>query len=678
MQPDLLQLNQFAVAQVAASLVLGALAPWIAKRTMATAVVYGLCALLALAQSAAALLSLLATTGPLALVELPVGLPMRSTLLGWDRLGAVFAVLVNGVTAIVSVYAVGYGRHEQEPARVLPFYPAFLAGMNLVLLANDAFSFLVGWEFMSLASWALVVSQHRDAASRHAGLVYLVMAFCGTLALLMCFGLLAGHGAGFGFDDIRRATLPGTSGALVLLLGLIGTGSKAGLFPLHAWLPLAHPAAPSHVSALMSGVMTKVAVYGFVRFAFDLVPPGADGDWFGGLLVVLGSVTAVYGVLAALLEVDIKRVLACSTIENIGLVFGALGLALAFRAKGLEAAAALALTTALLHSVNHALMKSALFMGAGAMVAATGERSLDAFGGLARCMPRTAATMLIAAAAIAALPPLNGFVSEWMLFQAVLASPMLPGWLLKLVIPAAGAAFALAAALAAAVFIRLFGIAFLGRPRTAAARQAREADRISSTAMLITAAACILLGALPAVAIEPLQGLVHELVGTRLPDATAGPWGSLVPMPTSGSSYNGLIILVFLAVSATVAAIALRLVTSGAIRRTPAWDCGFPDANPATQYTAMSFAQPLKRVFGATLFLAQETVEFAPPGDTRSAVATARWRDVAWDLAYRPLADAVLWLADGLNMLQFLTIRRYLVLVFAALVTLLAVVAAWH
>lgn len=678
MQPDLLQLNQFAVAQVAALLVLGALAPWIAKRTMATAVVYGVCALLALAQSGTALLSLLATTGPVAVVELPVGLPMQSTLLGWDRLGAVFAVLVNGVTAIVSVYAIGYGRHEPEPARVLPFYPAFLAGMNLVLLANDAFSFLVGWEFMSLASWALVVSQHRDAGNRHAGLVYLVMAFCGTLALLMCFGLLAGHGTGFGFDDIRHAALPGTSGALVLLLALVGTGSKAGLFPLHAWLPLAHPAAPSHVSALMSGVMTKVAIYGFVRFAFDLAPPGTDGDWFGGLLVVLGAVTAVYGVLAALLEVDIKRVLACSTIENIGLVFGALGLALAFRAKGLEAAAALALTTALLHSVNHALMKSALFMGAGAMVAATGERNLDAFGGLARCMPRTAATMLVAAAAIAALPPLNGFVSEWMLFQAVLASPMLPGWLLKLVIPAAGAAFALAAALAAAVFIRLFGISFLGRPRTAAARQAREADRLSSTAMLLTAATCILLGALPAVGIEPLQGLVYELVGTRLPDATAGPWGSLVPLPTSGSSYNGLIILVFLATSATVAAIALRLVTSGAIRRTPAWDCGFPEAHPATQYTAMSFAQPLKRVFGTTLFLAHETVEFAPPGDTRSAVATAGWRDVAWDLAYRPLADAVLWLADRLNMLQFLTIRRYLLLVFTALVILLVVVAAWH
>jgi NADH:ubiquinone oxidoreductase subunit 5 (subunit L)/multisubunit Na+/H+ antiporter MnhA subunit len=336
------------------------------------------------------------------------------------------------------------------------------------------------------------------------------------------------------------------------------------------------------------------------------------------------------------------------------------------------------MTTALLHSVNHAFIKSALFMGAGAIVVATGQRFLDAGGGLMRRMPRTAATMLIAAAAIAALPPLNGFVSEWLLFQAVLASPALSGWFLKLAVPAAGAAFALAAALAAAVFVRLFGIAFLGRPRSEAARHAREADGFSVAGMLVSVGVCVLLGALPALAIEPLQAVVRELIGTRMPDGWGGPWRSLVPLPTSASSYNGLIISIFLASSALVAATALRLVASGAARKVPVWDCGLPDARPETQYSAASFAQPLKRVFGATLFAAREQVALPAPGDTRSAVMTVTWRDLPWEFGYQPLGNAVLWLADRLNALQFLTIRRYLLLVFAALVVLLVVVTAWR
>jgi formate hydrogenlyase subunit 3/multisubunit Na+/H+ antiporter MnhD subunit len=668
-------LTELAAAGVGALLLLALFATTIARHRIASRVVYAACVLICALLATVALASWAVVP---ALLELPVGLPLGRTLLGWDSLSAAFAVLVNAVTAVVSWYAMGYGSHEPEPRRVLPFYPAFIAGMNLVLLANDAFSFLVGWEFMSLASWALVVSQHQVAGNRRAGLVYLTMAFGGTLSLLMFFGILAGPAGGYGFDAIRAAGLPVTTGAAALLLALAGAGSKAGLSPLHVWLPLAHPAAPSHVSALMSGVMTKVAVYAFVRFAFDLVAPGETGAWLGGLLVTLGALTAVYGVVAALLEVDIKRVLAYSTIENIGLIFGALGLALAFQAKGLAAASALALTTALLHSLNHALMKSALFMGAGALVTAIGERNLDAYGGLARRMPRTTAAMLVAALAIAALPPLNGFVSEWLLFQAVLASPTLPGWFLKLVVPAAGAAFALAAAVAAAVFIRLVGITFLGRPRSDAALEAQETDAYSATAMLLCASACVLLGALPALAIEPLQAVAQDVLGTRMPDAWSGPWRSLVPMPTSASSYNGLVILVFLVSSAALTALTLRLLASGAARRGPAWDCGFPDPRPATQYTAESFAEPLKRVFGSTLFHARARVHMPAPGDTRAAVAEVEWRDLPWEYGYRPLADAVLWIAGRMNVLQFLTIRRYLLLVFTALVALLIVVAAWH
>jgi len=641
------------------------------------AIIYLGCVVACAVLTSAAIHALFAATS-VSLLALPVGLPLGHTLLGFDALSAVFSIIVNSVAAMVSVYAIGYGAHEPQPQRVLPFYPAFLAGMNLVLLANDAFSFLVGWEFMSLSSWALVVSNDRDANNRQAGYTYLVMALCGTLALLLAFGLLAGSSGGYSFAEMRQALPSARISIAVLLLGLVGAGSKAGLFPLHGWLPLAHPAAPSHVSALMSGVMTKVAIYGFMRLAFDLAEVGDAGRWLGAVLVGLGAITAVYGVLAALFETDIKRVLAYSTIENIGIIFGALGLAIALRADDYTLIAAVALSAALLHAANHALFKSLLFMGAGAVVQATGARSLDALGGLAARMPWTMTTFLIGAAAISALPPLNGFVSEWLLFQAVLAIAHVPDWLLKMLVPAAGAGFALAAALAAACFIRLFGITFLGRARSTSAATAHETDHYSIAAMCLVAASCVLLGALPVLAIEPLQRAVLLCLSARLPDQTAMPWLSLAPLSASGSSYNGLTIMTFLVISAVLAALVLRFAASGALRRAPTWDCGTPDARPITQYSAESFAQPLKRVFGTTLFAASERAVMPKPGDTQPARAEVQWRDLPWELLYLPIGRVVLWIASKANALQFLTISRYLLLVFGALITLLVIVALWH
>src|SRR5690606_14058467 len=286
--------------------------------------------------------------------------------------------------AAASLYALGYGRHEQAPLRVLPFFPAFLAGMNLVVLADDAFTFLLSWELMSLTSWALVVAHHRVRDNVRAGYVYLLMASFGTLALLLAFGLLAGPAGSYDFELMRRAEHAATS-ALVLALAVLGAGSKAGLVPLHVWLPLAHPAAPSHVSALMSGVMTKVAVYGFVRIVMDLL--GEPAWWAGMVVLALGAGTAVLGILHALMQDDLKRLLAYSTVENVGVVFVGLGLALAFEANGMAAGAALALTAALLHVLNHSLFKSLLFFGAGAVLTATGERDMEHLGGLIHRMP---------------------------------------------------------------------------------------------------------------------------------------------------------------------------------------------------------------------------------------------------------------------------------------------------
>jgi hydrogenase-4 component B len=608
---------------------------------------------------------------------LPLGIPWLHAHLRLDTLAAFFLVVVNLGGASASLYAIGYGRHEQAPQRVLPFYPAFLAAMNLVVLADDAFTFLFAWELMSLASWALVMAHHRAEGTARAGYIYLVMAGFGTLCLLLAFGILAGAGGGYAFQAIRSEALLSWQQSLVLLLVLLGAGSKAGIVPLHVWLPLAHPAAPSHVSALMSGVMTKVAVYGLIRILFDLAGPPAW--WWSIVILAVGASTAVLGVLYALMQHDLKRLLAYHTVENIGIIFIGLGLALAYQANGLETGAALALTAALFHVLNHSLFKSLLFFGSGAVLSATGERDMERLGGLIHRMPVTATTFLIGCAAISALPPLNGFVSEWLTFQAILNSPALPQWGLRFLVPAVGAALALSAALAAACFVKAFGITFLGRPRSPVVEAAREVDAWSGAAMILLALLCVLAGVLPGLVVDALSGVVRELTaGGGLPRQSTLPWLSLIPLAPERSSYNGLVLLIFLAVTSTVIAFAVRHLASHAVRRAPAWDCGFPDASPVTQYTAGSFAQPIRRVFGRTAFGATERVEMPEPGSLEPARLHVELRDRVWDYLFVPIATAVESSATRLNTLQFLTIRRYLTLVFAALVVLLSGLALWQ
>jgi formate hydrogenlyase subunit 3/multisubunit Na+/H+ antiporter MnhD subunit len=607
---------------------------------------------------------------------LPLGLPWLGAHFRLDALAAFFLVVVNLGGATASLFGLGYGRHEEAPGRVLPFFPAFLAGMNLVVLAADAFTFLFAWEFMSLSSWALVMAHHRRPGNAAAGYLYLLMASLGTLALILALGLLAGPAGGYAFEAIRQDPPTATIAAVVLVLALVGAGSKAGLVPLHVWLPLAHPAAPSHVSALMSGVMTKVAVYGFVRIVFDLAGPPAW--WWGALVPLLGGVTAVLGVLYALMEHDLKRLLAYHTVENIGIIFIGLGLALAFGANGMPGAAALALTAALLHVFNHSVFKSLLFFGAGAVLVSTGERDMERLGGLIHRMPLTAFAFLVGSAAISALPPFNGFVSEWLTFQAILLSPALPQWLLKFLVPAIGALLALSAALAAACFVKAFGITFLGRPRTAVASDALETDRWSLAAMFALAALCLLAGILPGYFIDALAPVIHGLTGANLPRQNELDWLTIVPIAHSRSSYNGLLLFFFIALAAGLGAEAIHRLGSARTRRSAAWDCGFPDPSPITQYTAGSFSQPIRRVFGTVVFRASEEVHMPPPGDARAATLHVRLRDVPWDVFYAPVAKLIGFAADRLNRVQFLTIRGYLTLVFGALVLLLMVLAIWQ
>jgi formate hydrogenlyase subunit 3/multisubunit Na+/H+ antiporter MnhD subunit len=659
---------------VAAFLALAVVSVVIASRPRASSALYVANAGVAATAFALSVAALLGGDKP-ALLHLPIGIPWLGAHFRVDALSSFFLSVINFGAAAASLFAVGYGRREHEPHRILPFYPAFLAGMNLVLLADDAFTFLVSWEFMSLTSFALVLAHHHERENRRAAYVYLTMASFGTLALLFVFGLLAGADGGYLFADIRSRDLGAGLGGAVILLALLGAGSKAGLAPVHVWLPLAHPAAPSHVSALMSGVMTKVAVYAFIRIAFDLV---GVSDWsIAAPVMLIGGATAVLGILHALMERDIKRLLAYSTIENIGVIFAMLGFAMAFKANGMAAPAALAFAAALFHVVNHSIFKGLLFFGAGSMLNATGVRDIEQMGGLIHRMRKLAPLFLVGCVAISALPPLNGFASEWLAFQAVLQSPDLPQLGLKILAPMVGALLALAAALAAACFVRLYGIAFLGRPRSDHAIEARDPDGWSLGVIAMMAALCIVFGVVPGIVLDAMAPVETLMLGTPLAPQSGNDWLSVIPINATQSSYNPLLLFGFIALSASVAAYVSRLSASHAYRRSAAWACGFEPTGPQTQYSGASFSQPLRNTLGRIAFRAAETVDMPSPGDQRPANFALRLRDLVWDAIYGRIATVINAISEKLNALQFLTIRRYLSLVFATLVLLLLGLAAW-
>jgi len=499
------------------------------------------------------------------------------------------------------------------------------------------------------------------------------MAVFGTFCLLTCFGTLAGAGGDYTFAAMRARELGPTAMFLAVLLALLGAGSKAGVVPLHAWLPLAHPAAPSHVSALMSGVMTKVAMYALIRILLDL---RIDVAWqWGEAIMVVGAITAVLGVLYAVLQDDLKTLLAYSTVENIGVALIGLGLAIAFKGSGETSLAALALVAGLYHMLNHSIFKSLLFLGAGAVQTASGERSLATLGGLLNRMPWTGAAVLVGAAAISALPPLNGFVSEWLIFQALFKGPALPHWAMKFGVPVVGALLALAAALAAACFVRAYGIAFLGRPRSPAAEAAGEVEWSMRLAMVVLALLCVVLGVIPVTVTEALDGVVQPLTGIHFAVSADLGWPWLSPVSATRGSYSGTVLVMVGLGMVALTVFAVHRLGTTALRRSDAWDCGHREDIPQSQYTGQSFAQPLRRVFAETLFAAREEVEMPEPGDLGPASLKVTLIDPIWLGLYVSIMWVVDFIADRVNVLQFLTVRRYLLMMFATLVILLLVVA---
>jgi len=617
--------------------------------------------------------------------ELPIGLPWLSWHLRIDALAGFFFALIGVVLFVVSLFGPDYVRVYQRSGRyslaVLGIATGlFVAGMQLVVVADDALAFMIAWELMSVSSYVLVAYEHFESANRRAAFLYLLMAQLGAGLILLAFGVLSAFATDFSFAALRAAELPGLWSSVAFGLALFGFGMKAGLVPMHFWLPEAHPVAPSHISALMSGVMLKVAIYGFIRYIFDLL---GDLHWqWGIVLLITGSISALYGVLYALMQNDLKKLLAYSSIENIGIIYVCLGLSVLFFASDLPRLGALGLVVALYHAINHAVFKSLLFLGAGVIAQRGHEHNLEHMGGLIRLMPWTAAFFLVGCISISGLPPFSGFVSEWLTLQVALQATALQSGVLRAVVPITAAMLALTGALAAACFVKVYGIAFLGRARQRRVRHARDGDPLMIVGQGILAFLCLLLGVLPTTVMNALGSVSESLTGVGLTTSTSRGWLWLTPIAPEVASYSApLIMLGVTAVLVVWALVYLMLRRkrqfSPLLRRDP-WDCGFGSLNPRMQYTASAFAMPFKQVF-APLFRIHEEVERNMDESLPTRLLQLRYQlhseDICWRLFYRPFMQGIAWSSRRVARIQTGRLRHYLAYSFITLLLLLWLVS---
>ena len=615
-----------------------------------------------------ALLALPAISGEAQTLILPLGLPDLPFHLRLDALSAFFLLLLGGAGAGISIYAAGYFPHSKDvtPGRQCLLYHAFLASMVFVLLADDGYAFMVAWESMALSSFLLVTSEHQHHEIRRAGYLYLQVAHIGALAILLSFGVMAGSAGDYTFDAMRDFYHQGAWPTVAFLLAMFGFSAKAGLLPLHVWLPEAHPAAPSPVSALMSGVMLKTAIYGIMRVAFDLLD--ANLWWWGVLLLLFGLITAIFGVIYAAIQTDMKRLLAYSSIENIGVIFVGFGLTLTFKSFMLPHLSALALTATLYHCLNHACFKSLLFLSTGSVLHATGERNLGKLGGLIHRMPWVAWLALVGVLASAGLPPLNGFISEWLLLQSFLFTSSLPHGYLNMLLPAFAAAVALVAALGAFVMVKFFGIIFLGQPREEKLASAHDADHLERIGLFWLASCCVFLGLFPNLVITTLDPVTRMLVGSGLRSAAATHgWWLLAPISADRASYSAAVFFICLAIFVPLVYWLVKRYAHTGHRRVPPWDCGFPLQTPRMQDTAEGFGQPIRRIFSTFL---RRTREHPTPFDLQPRYRSTV-EDPIWHFLYLPIAALI---ERGTRLIAFLQQGRiaiYLLYSFVTLLTLL-------
>jgi formate hydrogenlyase subunit 3/multisubunit Na+/H+ antiporter MnhD subunit len=614
-----------------------------------------------------AILALIAISSGKGELILPIGLPNLPFHLRLDALSAFFLFLLGTASAGISIYSAGYFRKTDGRSLGLQclLYHVFLVSMVFVMLANDAYAFMVAWETMALSSFFLVTAEHRYAEIRRAGYLYLLLAHLGAVAILLSFGVMAGSAGDYTFDAMRGFEGSEFWETAAFLLALFGFGAKAGLLPLHAWLPEAHPAAPSPISAMMSGIMLKTAIYGLLRVGFDLLQ--AHAWWWGLLLLLAGLASALFGAVFSAVQTDMKRLLAYSSIENVGLIVLGMGLALIFSAFGMNSFAALALTALLYHCLNHAFFKSLLFLSTGSVLHATGERNLGKLGGLIHQMPWVAWLALIGVLASAGLPPLNGFVSEWLLLQSFLFTPEVPHGYLNMLLPVCAGAIALVSALAGFTMVKFFGIIFLGQPREEKLGEAHDASFLSRLGLAWLGAGCILLGLIPRAIIALLAPVVDALTGSVLRLDTRAGWLLLAPYSAERASYSPLIFFCGIACLTFAAWYVVRRRYHGRATRVPPWDCGFPLQTERMQDTSEGYSQPIRRIFSPFF---KRTREHPSAFDARPRYLSIV-EDPLWHWLYLPVARLVERCTRVVDFLQRGRIAVYLTYSFATLIILL-------
>jgi len=595
-----------------------------------------------------------------------------------DALGAFFTLIVSLLGVGLSIYALGYVQayYDCKNVSVLgAFYNALLLATTLVFTASNAFFFLIAWEIMALTAYCLVSFEHEKTEARKAGVLFFVMSHIGTGCLILGFLLLFQNTKDYGFESFRRFAplFAGGHRDAAFLLFLIGFGVKAGIVPLHIWLPEAHPVAPSHISALLSGVLIKAGIYGITRVLFEFL--GTPPNWWGVTVLTIGTVSALLGVLYALMEHDLKRLLAYHSIENIGIIFMGLGAAAMFLHSGHPGLAALALIAGLYHTINHAIFKGLLFLGAGAVLHSTHTRNMEEMGGLIKRMPKTAVLFLIGAVAIAALPPLNGFVSEWLTYQSLLQGFGTTTSLVRAVFPLCGAMLALTGALAAACFVKAFGITFLAQPRSEHAAQAKEVSRPMLLGMAILACACFFLGLWPAGFVRILDPVTLQFTGQQLSAALSLNGGLVLgnSQPLGGSISPLGMALTGLCLLPIPLVFWLFFGRRTQVRIGPTWDCGLRGLTPQMEYTATGFSKPIRMIFKA-LFRPRREVQREydySPYFAKTIRFESHIEEAFVTRVYRPLNRGILRLSRRMRALQAGSIQAYLIYIFITLLLLL-------
>ncbi|MFA5143562.1 MAG: proton-conducting transporter membrane subunit [Candidatus Omnitrophota bacterium] len=597
--------------------------------------------------------------------------------LSFDPLSVFFLAVIAVVSLPSAVYSIGYLKNQYTRRRIVlgwAILALFVLSMSLVVTVKNAFSFIIVWELMSLASYFLVIFDSEHDRSIQAGTIYIVMTHIGTAFIIAAILIIFGYSHSFDFAAMKAACPAMSPGAknLAFLLFLGGFGTKAGIVPLHVWLPYAHPQAPSHISSIMSGVMIKTAIYAFIRFTVMII--GVQAAWWGGTVLVIAAISCLVGVIYALMEHDIKKLLAYHSVENIGIILLGVGASVLFLKLQMPAAAVLAMAAGLYHLINHSIFKGLLFLSAGSVYKATGRRNMERMGGLIKTMPVTAVSFLIGAMAISALPPLNGFVSEWLTFQAFFTGVISGAAGIKIFMGLLAGVLALTSGLAAACFVKAFGITFLAMPRSQSAHEAKESPFSMKLAMIFLAILAVVFGLAAPFILKVLVCVSGSILAIDTSQIAFTFNGFIIMPPVSSGAYlsPSLIALALLAI-AGITVLTVYLLAGAprrAVNRT--WDCGYYKLDSRTEYTATAFSKPFRIAFNFFLKPYRKTEKIRESFYHVKSFKYEVYTTLLFkEYIYEPILRAVFKISDTLKRMQSGSIHLYIAYIFITMIALI-------